>query len=81
MPSYDRIRISNLEQRLAITPRGGAYPEPQELELLVIAQRLPAFLVSVRAVGQRPVQDLAIGELMMDHAFESRESRGAILMA
>ncbi|MEK7824407.1 MAG: sigma 54-interacting transcriptional regulator [Candidatus Eisenbacteria bacterium] len=34
MPSYDRIRISNLEQRLAVTPEGGAYARPAELELL-----------------------------------------------
>ena len=34
MPSYDRIRISNLEQRLAVTPEGGAHSRPEELELL-----------------------------------------------
>jgi DNA-binding NtrC family response regulator/Tfp pilus assembly protein PilF len=34
VPSYDRIRISNLEQRLAVAPKGGAYAQPQELELL-----------------------------------------------
>jgi DNA-binding NtrC family response regulator len=34
VPSYDRIRISNLEQRLAVTPEGGAYAHPAELELL-----------------------------------------------
>ncbi len=34
MPSYDRIRISNLEQRLATTPEVGAYARPADLELL-----------------------------------------------
>jgi DNA-binding NtrC family response regulator len=34
VPSYDRIRISNLEQRLAVGPEGGAYTRPAELELL-----------------------------------------------
>jgi DNA-binding NtrC family response regulator len=32
--SYDRIRISNLEQRLATTPEAGVYARPAELELL-----------------------------------------------
>ena len=34
MASYDRIRISNLEQRLATTPEAGVYARPAELELL-----------------------------------------------
>ncbi len=34
MPSYDRIRISNLEQRLAVTPEAGALARPADLELL-----------------------------------------------
>ena len=34
MPSYDRIRISNLEQRLATTPEAGLYARPADLELL-----------------------------------------------
>jgi DNA-binding NtrC family response regulator/Tfp pilus assembly protein PilF len=34
VPSYDRIRISNLEQRLAANPEGGAYGLPADLELL-----------------------------------------------
>ncbi|MBI3539653.1 MAG: sigma 54-interacting transcriptional regulator, partial [Candidatus Eisenbacteria bacterium] len=34
VPSYDRIRISNLEQRLAVTPKGGPYALPADLELL-----------------------------------------------
>jgi DNA-binding NtrC family response regulator len=34
LPSYDRIRISNLEQRLAVTPEAGALARPADLELL-----------------------------------------------
>ena len=34
MPSYDRIRISNLEQRLAVDADGGTMSRPVELELL-----------------------------------------------
>jgi len=34
VPSYDRIRISNLEQRLAATPEAGALARPADLELL-----------------------------------------------
>jgi DNA-binding NtrC family response regulator len=34
VPSYDRIRISNLEQRLAVSPKGGPYALPADLELL-----------------------------------------------
>ena len=34
MPSYDRIRISNLEQRLAADSDGDGHSRPAELELL-----------------------------------------------
>ncbi|MGH7536790.1 MAG: hypothetical protein ACREMG_14590, partial [Gemmatimonadales bacterium] len=34
MPSYDRIRISNLEQRLAVAPEGGVLARPADLEML-----------------------------------------------
>src|SRR5258706_14635478 len=34
VPSYDRIRISNLEQRLAATSAGAGHTRPAELELL-----------------------------------------------
>jgi DNA-binding NtrC family response regulator len=34
VPSYDRIRISNLEQRLAVAPVGEVFARPAELELL-----------------------------------------------
>jgi DNA-binding NtrC family response regulator/Tfp pilus assembly protein PilF len=34
VPSYDRIRISNLEQRLAVTPEAGSLARPADLEML-----------------------------------------------
>ncbi|TMQ72011.1 MAG: tetratricopeptide repeat protein [Candidatus Eisenbacteria bacterium] len=34
MPSYDKVRISNLEQRLAVGPDGEPFGHPEELELL-----------------------------------------------